>query len=281
MTRVRAAILALLILATAAESGLAEKLNKAGGTSEAGVYETEELAATYPEMSRGCGAELTYSGAYLADGKFYTNKFSTSLVQQETLAQGKESRPAEVPADVNLHSRERVVEQLRPGAKAIRKARGSSRISEWRDDLITGVYGREKSILAPQSLATDTKGRVIVSDPAAGAVHVLDRTRPFRIVAGPQYHLHTPGAVATDSHDNIYVADVEEGVIVEFDPSGQFVREIGKIAEHEGIFYTPVGLGVDETDRLYVADSGREMLLVLDNNGRVLQKIGGRRKRWE
>src|SRR5206468_153811 len=136
-------------------------------------------------------------------------------------------------------------------------ADGRSRFAEWRDQIVTAVYGHEKTVVGPQNVTTDSEGRVIVSDPASRTVHVLDRLSPFRIATGPQYRLRHVGAVAADSRDHIFVADPLEGIVVEFDAAGRFVREIGRIGENEGMFYSPAGLHIDENDLLYVADSGR------------------------
>ena len=246
------------------------------GTTCTTVADLPESA--YPTVARGCGEELAYVGAYLADGKYYSGGFMTALVQGETRASGQSLRPVEVPRGANLHARERLVEDLRREAPARRTASGQSRWAEWRDDLITAVYGHEKTIVGPQNVAVDAEDRVIVSDTAGGAVHVLDRVKPFRIAVGPQYRLRHAGAVAADSRDHIFVADPVEGIVVELDASGRFVREIGRVGENEGMFYSPAGLHIDEKDLLYVADAGREMLLVLNRDGRVVKKAGGKRR---
>jgi DNA-binding beta-propeller fold protein YncE len=234
--------------------------------------------SAYPAIAKGCGEQLAYVGAYMADGKYYTGEFMTALVHSQTRPLDQGLRPADVPRSVNLHARERLVEDLRAGSPARRVADGQSRWAEWRDQIVTAVYGHEKTVVGPQNVTTDSEGRVVVSDPAGGAVHVLDRVRPFRIAVGPQYRLRHAGAVAADSRDHIFVSDPVEGIIVEFDASGRFVREIGRIGENEGLFYSPAGLHIDESDLLYVADTGREMLLVLNPDGRVVRRAGGKRR---
>jgi sugar lactone lactonase YvrE len=90
---------------------------------------------------------------------------------------------------------------------------GPSRLAAFRDDIITFAYGHEKYLIAPQHLTTDSKGRVIVSDPAAAAVHVFDGRASFRIAGGPRRRLQAPNGIAVDSRDNIYVADSQRGLI--------------------------------------------------------------------
>jgi DNA-binding beta-propeller fold protein YncE len=151
-------------------------------------------------------------------------------------------------------------------------------ITELRDDVITMAYGREKALLAPRYVTTDSKGRAIVSDPAAQSVHVLDGENPFRIVAGRGHRLQSVGAVAVDKFDNIYVADPQAGVVIVFDSVGRFVREIGRISADEGLFHETAAIAVDrQRHLLYVADTSRDLLMVLNADGNVLQRAGGRR----
>jgi len=167
---------------------------------------------------------------------------------------------------------------MAPGSHAISNAKGRSVAAELLGDVVTFAYGREKVLLAPRYITTDSKGRAIISDPALQAVHVLDRDDPFRIVAGGSHRLQSVGAIAVDKLDNIFVADPRAGLIQVFDSDGRFFREIGKLGEEEGLFHDPEGLAIDRRrQRLYVADATRDMVLVLNIEGKVLQRAGGRR----
>ncbi len=136
------------------------------------------------------------------------------------------------------------------------------------------VYGRERALLAPQHVTEDSQGRIIVADPAAKAVHVLDGRNSFRIMAGPERRLHTPGGLAVDAEDNIYVADPDRGLIVVFDRGGNYVREIGRIGD-ESVFHAPTTLAIDrQNSRLYVLDTPRNALLLLDLQGNILRRVG-------
>ncbi len=237
--------------------------------------------SAFPALAKGCGEQLSYVGAYFADGKFRTNALSSSQAQNlPVIAPGAQPsyRPMEVPPSIDLHARERTVENLKANSSIQKTAHRRSRLADWRDDIITLVYGRELAMLAPEHLTTDSRGRVIVSDPTAQAIHVLDSKEPFRILAGPEYRLQHAGAIATNAAGHIFVADPVVGVVVEFDRDGRYLREIGKLGEDEGIFHQPVAIAIDVHHFLYVADSERDMVIVLNSEGRILKRAGGRRR---
>jgi len=233
------------------------------------------LAHASPPTSGCCGLP-TYLGAYLPDGKFRAN--SRSSKQEVSLAPvyspQEGIRPAELPGFVNLHPVERVVEDYQPPARATKPAQRRFFLSGLRDDLLTLVYGREQALVAPQRLTVDSRGRVIVSDPGLGAVHVLDGKNSFRIVAGANRRLHMPIGVAVDRDDNIYVTDSDRGLVVVFDRNGSFLRDIGRVG-NESFFHEPTAIAIDRhSDRMYVLDSGREALFVIDLQGNILQRVG-------
>ena len=145
--------------------------------------------------------------------------------------------------------------------------------------LVTLAYGREMVLHSPAHLTTDSRQRLIVTDPDLPAVHVLDANgkNSFRIAAGPQHRLQMPTGVAVDGSDNIYVADGKKGVVLVYDPQGRFLRSIGKF-QNESMFQSPRAIAIDrKTGRLYVLDSPANQLVILDLEGRILKKVGSRR----
>ena len=180
-----------------------------------------------------------------------------------------------MPAWVNLHPREDTLANYQPPVHAASPARGTSGLANLRDNLITFAYGHERLLVSPQRVTTDSSGRVIVVDPGASAVHVLGGAHPFRILTGPKRRVQQPSGVATDAEDNIYVADSEQGAIAVFDPSGRFLRYIGKLDANESLFHCPTGIAIDRhTGTLYVLDSERHALFMLDANGNVIRRVG-------
>jgi DNA-binding beta-propeller fold protein YncE len=217
-----------------------------------------------------------FVGLYRPDGRF---KKPSKLASLGTQSPSRESlRPAEVPASINLHPVESVVEDYEPPAHAIRTATGHSLLAALRDGLVTLAYGRERVLQAPTHVTTDTTGRLIISDPDMPAVHVLDVTgkASFRIAGGPQHRLRMPKGVATDADDNIYVADSKKGLILVYDPRGGFVRYIGSF-RGESMFQRPSGIAIDrKAGHLYVLDSPAHQLVMLDLQGEVLRRVGNK-----
>lgn len=232
----------------------------------------------FPVLDIGCDRELRYLGSYHSDGKFRPNGLMDELADRSG-ARDKALRPHEVPPTWNLHGREKSVYNFLPPEHKESRVRERSLLTSWRDDLVTLVYGREKAFLQPRYVASDTLGRIIVGDPAASAVHVLDGEQSFRIVASPHTRLHSIAGVATDRDNNIYVGDPDAELVVVFDPYGHWLRDIGRYDEKEGIFHQLVGIAIDrEHNRLYVADQRLDSLLILELGGHLVRRVGGRRQ---
>jgi DNA-binding beta-propeller fold protein YncE len=239
----------------------------------------DTASRAFPQLRLGCGHSLIYVGSYLPDGKFQSKSTLARWADSNpTIGVAPTARPNDVPASVHLHSREHVVENLAPSTARPKHLKGQSVLATWRDDILTLAYGRERPVLAPHYVTSDSQGRAIISDPVASAIHVLDNNGGFRIPAGKQYRLHSAGAVAVDDHDNIYAADSDTGLIIVFDHYGHFLREIGRFSPNEGMFHDPSGLAIDRANgRLYVSDASRDTVFALALDGTILRRMGGRR----
>jgi len=216
--------------------------------------------------------QITFLGTYTPDGRYLSaaqmNRWHQAMMESEYTG----TRPDEVPAFVDLHPREESIENYQPPVRARKPAKGQSAWSNIRDNLITFAYGHEKLLVSPQQLAVDSRGRVIVSDPAASSVHILDGVNSFRLLTGPNRRLVKPAGIAVDSVDNIYIADSERGLVAVYDPAGRFLRYLGKLGD-ESLFHYPTGIAING-ERLYVLDSERHALFILDLQGHVLRRIG-------
>jgi DNA-binding beta-propeller fold protein YncE len=137
-----------------------------------------------------------------------------------------------------------------------------------------------REMVRPYGIAVDSRGRIIVTDPAISAVHIFD-------LAGHKYKLIdrwdkskdpmiAPQCVAVDEKDNIYVTDSKAGKVFVFDPQGKTRRVFGSL-KHEGFFKRPTGIAVDRgTHRVYVTDTLDDRVYILDTDGRVLRSFGER-----
>jgi DNA-binding beta-propeller fold protein YncE len=133
-------------------------------------------------------------------------------------------------------------------------------------------------MMRPYSVVTDSHGRIIVTDPGAGGIHIFDFSQQkYKFISHEKGNdsLEVPQCVALDAADNIYVTDSEAGKIFVFRPDGKFDRVIGSLKGGEGFFKRPTGIAVDsQAQRIYVTDTLRNEIFVLDMQGNVLQTIG-------
>jgi tripartite motif-containing protein 71 len=71
-----------------------------------------------------------------------------------------------------------------------------------------------------------------------------------------------PVGLATDSSDNIYVADRGNNRIQKFDSDGNFITKWGTPGIGDGQFEEPTGIAVDSLDNVYVVDRGNSRIQV-------------------
>ena len=140
-----------------------------------------------------------------------------------------------------------------------------------------------KNLIRPYSIAVDSHGRIIVTDPGAAGVHVFDfAQQKYKFIERRDKDkdkdpMLGPQCVAVDAQDNIYVTDSETGKIFVFNAGGKYERVIGSIKGGEGYFKRPTGIAVDSvTQRIYVTDTLRNQIFMMDMQGSILQAIGKR-----
>ena len=136
-------------------------------------------------------------------------------------------------------------------------------------------------LVRPYSIAVDSRGRAIVTDPGANGIHIFDfENHKYKFIERRdkgRESMRAPQCVALDAQDNIYVSDSEGGKIFVFEPSGKFRRTIGSLKGGEGYFKRPTGVAIDSAaKRIYISDTLRDKIFVLDMDGAVLQSIGRR-----
>jgi len=135
-------------------------------------------------------------------------------------------------------------------------------------------------LVLPYSVVTDSRGRIIVSDPDAKGVHIFDfASQKYKFISrydGKDAFM-APQCVTVDAQDNIYITDSEAGKIFVYDANGKFRRVIGSLKGGEGYYKRPTGIAGDsEQGRIFVSDTLRHKIFVLDLAGNVLQTIGKR-----
>ena len=138
-----------------------------------------------------------------------------------------------------------------------------------------------REMVRPYGIAVDSKGRVIVTDPAISAVHIFDLAEhKYKMIDRwdkSRDPMIAPQGVAVDENDNIYITDSEAGKVFVFDPKGKTRKVFGSLRRGEGFFKRPTGIAIDhETHRVYVTDTLADRVYILDADGRVLRSFGRR-----
>ncbi len=134
-------------------------------------------------------------------------------------------------------------------------------------------------MVSPYSVTTDSRGRIIVSDPGANGVHIFDFTQQkYKFLTRKDKDKDgtlSPQCVAVDAQDNIYVTDSEAGKVFVWNADGKYQRAIGSLKGGEGFFKRPTGIAVDSAaQRIYITDTLRNKIFVTDMQGSVLQSFG-------
>lgn len=136
-----------------------------------------------------------------------------------------------------------------------------------------------RELIRPYSIAVDSRGRAIITDPGARGVHIFDfEEHKYKFIQRADKDrdpMLAPQCVAVDAEDNFYVTDSESGKIFVFDASGKFKHALGSLKGGEGYFKRPTGIAVDSAgQRIYVTDTLRDKIYVLDMQGQVIKTIG-------
>ncbi len=134
-------------------------------------------------------------------------------------------------------------------------------------------------LVNPYSVTTDSRGRVIVTDPGANGVHIFDfAQQKYKFLTRREKDKDgtlTPQCVAVDAQDNIYVTDSQAGKVFVWNADGKYQRAIGSLKGGEGFFKRPTGIAVDSAaQRIYITDTLRNKIFVTDMQGSVLQSFG-------
>ena len=105
------------------------------------------------------------------------------------------------------------------------------------------------SLVRPYSIVTDSRGRIIVTDPGSAGVHIFDfADQKYKFISRTDKRkdsMVSPQCVALDDHDNIYVTDSDTGKIFVFDSNGKYERAFGSLKGGEGYFKRPTGIAIE------------------------------------
>jgi hypothetical protein len=105
----------------------------------------------------------------------------------------------------------------------------------------------------------------------------LNRSPKLRIHPEPEL---PPGEIslisdlALDEQGNIYVTDKAGGRITQFNPSGIFMRTIGRVGDNIDEFVRPKGIAIDRENRIWVVDAATEVTKIYNEQGQLLLFFG-------
>ena len=282
-------LLAILLAGPGSNQALEDTGTSAGGRRTPLRTEAPEKSArAFPRLSLGRGRELVYVGMFSSDATFRGSSKFTRFLDAMNVPLPDVSRPpvgsSEQAANQSgvpawMLPNVRVVDDTEPPSHAMARPEVHSLAGSARDAVVSFAYGRQRVLQTPQHLTTDSRRRVILSDPGIPAVHVLDpkRRTSFSILGGQGRRLQSPAGVAVDGKDNIYIADSKRGMVLVYDQYGRFVRYIGNL-DGENMYQSPGGIAIDrKAGHLYLADSPRHIVFMLDLKGNLLKRVGKQR----
>lgn len=145
-------------------------------------------------------------------------------------------------------------------------------------DRLAGIERRETKarFIKPYGIATDSRGRIYVTDSGQALVFVfdIDRRQVSYLGRSAQVRLRVPIGIAVDAKDRVWVADAVRQQVYAFDADGNALMALGQRDE----LVNPVAVAVDDARRrLYVVDSKAHLVKVFDpETGQALGEFGGR-----
>jgi len=139
----------------------------------------------------------------------------------------------------------------------------------------------EKGAMQPRDVAVG-KDRFYVADIKNHCVHVYDKAQRTVLFDVPNAQdasdlkrkLFQPTNLAVDSEGRIYVSDSGAYRIQVYDPSGKFLRTVGRYGDNVGEFTRVKGVAVDRENRLYAVDAASQVVQIFDDQGKLLMWFG-------
>lgn len=125
----------------------------------------------------------------------------------------------------------------------------------------------------PFSVAVNSKGRFVVSDPGVNKIFVITKDNKVerQIDTKTKFGLY----LTVNSRDEILLSDWHNHCIKIFDTRGKLIRKIGNKGSADGQLLLPLGVSTDRKDNILVLDCRNSRVSLFDIGGRFLKHVIG------
>jgi len=148
-----------------------------------------------------------------------------------------------------------------------------------RKDVFVRAFGTSEQI-KPTGVAVDSDDLYVV-DRLGHRVLIMNRRSgeiesSFGSFGDGEGEFNIPTAISRDEDGNLYVTDVANFRIQEFDSEGNFILSFGFMGDGPGTFARPKGNSIDREGHLYTVDAAFENVQIWDtSNAHALMPFGG------
>jgi DNA-binding beta-propeller fold protein YncE len=147
------------------------------------------------------------------------------------------------------------------------------RKSLWKKALefVTGADVRQ--LVKPYGVLYDDQGRLIIADPGAGIVHLMDTKKQqyLRITAGEGAPFRSPIGITEDDRQQLYITDSAADTVYRYDLVQQRLTPFLRGLER------PTGIAFNKVNRLlYVSESTARRVTAVDLEGNTRLTFGDR-----
>ncbi len=143
---------------------------------------------------------------------------------------------------------------------------------------LTGENSLEK-LIKPYGVATDSKGRLYVSDAGNHCVlifdeNAIDKDASLTYLGTSGFgQLTEPAGIAIDDNDTIYVSDVQLNTVFVYGPDRKFVRTFGE----KNVFTRPAGIAFNKATReIVVVDTKSYQIKCFSMDGKLTRTFGSK-----
>lgn len=135
-------------------------------------------------------------------------------------------------------------------------------------------FGGEKLFRSPLAIDRDNKnGDLIITSFEAGEVVILDRSGALIKRLGQNSGITSPYGVAIDDKGQIYISEIQTGLLKVFSPAGILADKIN-LSEVMGRPVSPGRITIGNNGNIIIADLKENEIIILNTKGDLVRSIG-------